>query len=135
MRHSLALLFSRRVTWSERIDGLLLLGIFVMGPITLLGWLLALALFYSGGIQLNGIVALLSFSAYAALGNSAAFFQIAAATRLDGSRQRVRLLPFLILGFGVSIFSVSWAAFTQLTSPITRSQFHWDKTERFRRVT
>jgi cellulose synthase/poly-beta-1,6-N-acetylglucosamine synthase-like glycosyltransferase len=127
------LLFGKhRATLRERIDGFLLLGVYAMAPLTLVGWLLALGLFYEGVAPLHGIIALLSFTAYAATGNFAAFFEIAAAARLDYTRQRVCLLPFLILGFGVSIFSVSRACASQLLAPITGAQFHWDKTERFR---
>jgi len=43
-------------------------------------------------------------------------------------------LPFLILGFAVSIFSVSRAAFSQVSDLVTGAEFHWDKTERFRKV-
>ncbi len=81
---------------------------------------------------LHGVIALLAFTAYAATGNFAAFFEIAAAVRLDHTRQRICLLPFLVLGFGVSIFSVSRAVVSQLLAPLTGAQFHWDKTERFR---
>jgi hypothetical protein len=76
----------------------------------------------------------LSLTCYAALGNLAAFFEIAAAARLDGTRKRICLLPFLILGFAVSIFSVSWAALSQVSDLITGAEFHWDKTERFRKA-
>jgi hypothetical protein len=44
------------------------------------------------------------------------------------------LLPFLILGFAVSIFSVSRAAVSQVSDLVTGAEFHWDKTERFRKV-
>jgi hypothetical protein len=81
---------------------------------------------------LHGVIALLSFTAFATTGNFAAFFEIAAAARLDDSRQRICLLPFLVLGFAVSIFCVSRACLSQLLAPITGAQFHWDKTERFR---
>jgi cellulose synthase/poly-beta-1,6-N-acetylglucosamine synthase-like glycosyltransferase len=131
--YGLRLLFGRhRATWRERIDGTLLLGVYAMAPITLIGWVLALAAFYEGVAPLYGLVALLTFTAYAATGNFAAFFEIAAAVRLDYTRQRICLLPYLILGFGVSIFSVSRATISQLLAPITGAQFHWDKTERFR---
>jgi cellulose synthase/poly-beta-1,6-N-acetylglucosamine synthase-like glycosyltransferase len=127
------LLFGKhRATLRERIDGFLLLGVYAMAPLTLVGWILALGLFYEGVAPLQGVVALLSFTAYASTGNFAAFFEIATAVRLDGSRQRIWLLPFLVLGFGVSIFSVSRACVSQLLAPITGAQFHWDKTERFR---
>ncbi len=68
------------------------------------------------------------------IGNLAAFFEIAAAVRLDGTRKRICLLPFLILGFAVSIFSVSRAAVSQIRILLTGAEFHWDKTERFRKV-
>ena len=131
--YGLHLLFGKhRATLRERIDGFLLLGVYIMAPVTLLGWLLALGVFYEGIAPLHGVIALLSITAYSAVGNFAAFFEIAAAARLDYTRQRICLLPFLILGFGVSIFSVSRAFVSQLMAPLTGAQFHWDKTERFR---
>jgi cellulose synthase/poly-beta-1,6-N-acetylglucosamine synthase-like glycosyltransferase len=131
--YGVKLLFAKhRATLRERIDGFLLLGVYAMAPLTLIAWLLALGLFYEGAAPLHGVIALLAFTAYAATGNFAAFFEIAAAAHLDSTRQRICLLPFLILGFGVSIFSVSRACVSQLMAPITGAQFHWDKTERFR---
>lgn len=133
--YGLRLLFGRhRATWRERMDGTLLLGVYAMAPITLLGWVLALAAFYENASPLQGVLALLSFTAYAAMGNVAAFFEIAAAVRLDGTPARIRILPFLIMGFVVSIFSVSWAAVSQTKDAITGAEFHWDKTERFRKA-
>jgi cellulose synthase/poly-beta-1,6-N-acetylglucosamine synthase-like glycosyltransferase len=133
--YGIEILFGRhRATLRERLDGFLLLGVYTMAPLTLIGWLLALGLFYQGVAPLHGVIALLTFTAYAATGNFAAFFEIAAATRLDDTHERIRLLPFLVLGFGVSIFSVSLACFSQLLAPITGAQFHWDKTERFRSI-
>ena len=133
--YALRLMFGRhRATLRERIDGTLLLGVYIMAPITLVGWILALAVFYRGIAPLHGIIALLSLTAYAAIGNLAAFFEIAAAVRLDGNRNRIALLPFLILGFAVSIFSVSRAAIGQTIDAITGAEFHWDKTERFRKA-
>src|SRR5271169_6702951 len=128
------LLGKHRATLRERIDGTLLLGVYAMAPITLIGWALALATFYEGVAPLYGLVALLTFTAYAATGNFAAFFEIAAAVRLDYTCQRICLLPFLILGFAVSIFSVSRAAVSQVSDLVTGAEFHWDKTERFRKV-
>jgi cellulose synthase/poly-beta-1,6-N-acetylglucosamine synthase-like glycosyltransferase len=127
------LLFGKhRATFRERIDGFLLLGVYAMAPLTLVGWILALGLFYEGVVPLHGLIALLAITTYGAVGNFAAFFEIAAAARLDYTHQKVCLLPFLVLGFGVSIFSVTRACISQLLAPITGEQFHWDKTERFR---
>jgi len=126
------LLGKNYATLRERIDGFLLLGVYVMAPLTLIGWLLALAVFYQGIAPLHGAVALLAFTAYATTGNFAAFFEIAAAARLDHTRQRIRLLPFLVLGFSVSIFSVSSSVVSQVAAALKGTQLQWHKTERFR---
>jgi cellulose synthase/poly-beta-1,6-N-acetylglucosamine synthase-like glycosyltransferase len=131
--YGVELLFGKhRATLRERIDGFLLLGVYAMALLTLIGWLLALGLFYEGVAPLHGVIALLAITAYGALGNFAAFFEIAAANRLDYTRQRICLLPFLVLGFAVSVFSISRACLSQLLAPIAGVAFHWDKTERFR---
>jgi len=133
--YGLRLAFGKhRASVRERMDGTLLLGVYIMAPVTLIGWGLALAVFYQGVAPLHGVIALLSLTAYAAIGNLAAFFEIAAAVRLDENRKRLGVLPFLILGFTVSIFSVSRAAAGQIRDALTGAEFHWDKTERFRKV-
>ena len=135
-KYGLRLLFGKHhATLRERLDGFLLLGVYAMAPITLVGWLLALAVFYEGVAPLHGVIALLAFTSYAAMGNFAAFFEIAAAARLDGTPKRISILPFLIFGFAVSIFSITRATLSQMAAPITGAQFHWDKTERFRTST
>ena len=131
--YGIRLLFGKhRATLRERIDGALLLGVYAMAPITIVGWILALILFYQGVALLHGLIALLGITSYAAVGNFAAFFEIAAAVRLDGNRKRLAILPILALGFVVSIFSVSMAALSQTYGYFTNAEFHWDKTERFR---
>src|SRR5437016_8773084 len=105
-RYLLSMAMCSRLSKLERIDGTLLLGVYAMAPVLMLGWLLALMLFYTGA-PIGGGVAVLGLAAFTTLGNFAAFFEIAAATRLDGSRLRIRLLPFTFLGFTVSLVSVS----------------------------
>lgn len=126
------LLGNHRATWRERIDGFLLLGVYIMAPVTLVGWMLALAVFYERVSPFHGVIAILSLTAYSAVGNFAAFFEIAAAARLDSTPRRIRILPLLVLGFLVSIVAVTRAVVSQLMAPLTGAQFHWDKTERFR---
>ncbi|MBV8892475.1 MAG: glycosyltransferase family 2 protein [Acidobacteria bacterium] len=128
------LLGRHRARLRERLDGTLLLGVYIMAPLTLLGWILALLAFYRGLAPLHGVLALLALTAYAAIGNLAAFFEIAAAVRLDGNRRRLCLLPCLLLGFTVSILSVSRAVVSQVWDALSGAEFHWDKTERFRKV-
>lgn len=113
------------------LDGLLLLGVFAVGPLLLLGWVLAVALYYMGVQLSSGVYVILAVAMYSTLGNFAAFFEVAAGARLDGSRGRIRLLPFLILGFLVSIVSVSWATLLQMATFWRKAQ-RWEKTERHR---
>jgi cellulose synthase/poly-beta-1,6-N-acetylglucosamine synthase-like glycosyltransferase len=120
------------LSWLERIDGVLLLGVYLMGPVLLWGWLLAVVLFYTG-VEIGGGLTVLALGVFTALGNFAAFFEIAAAVRLDGSRQRIRLLPLTLFGFTVSLISVSRAAWQQLQDSLFGSaELVWHKTERSR---
>jgi cellulose synthase/poly-beta-1,6-N-acetylglucosamine synthase-like glycosyltransferase len=121
-----------RLSWIERVDGVLLLGVYLMGPVLLLGWLLAVVLFYTG-VQIGGGLTVLALGAFTTLGNFAAFFEIAAAARLDGSHERIRLLPLTLFGFTVSLISVSRAACQQARESIFgKSELVWHKTERSR---
>ena len=129
--YSAALMASRNVSWWERLDGLLLLGVYMMAPVLLLGWVLALVLFYLGA-PVGGGVAVLGLAAFTTLGKFAAFVEIAAACRLDGSRSRILLLPLTFLGFAVSAISVSRAAWQQFTSALGGKEMVWHKTERSR---
>ena len=123
----------RHLSFAQVLDGLLLLGVYAVGPLLVIGWGLALALYYLGVQLAAGLLAILAVAMYSTLGNFAAFFEVAAGARLDGSRGRLKLLPFLIVGFLVSLVSVSWATLVQLGGawrPGRRQ--HWEKTERFR---
>lgn len=131
VQYASTLVTRARLSWRERLDGALLLGVYAMGPILLGGWLIALLLFYSGA-PIGGGVIVLSMAAFTTLGNFAAFFEIAAATRLDGSSHRIRLLPLTFLGFMVSVVSVTRAAWQQTVASLLGAEMVWSKTERSR---
>lgn len=114
------------------LDGLLLLGVFAVPPLLLIGWGLAVGLFYLGAPLSHTMLALLGVSTYSTLGNFAAFFQVATAARLDGSQRRIRLVPFLAFGFLVSLIAVSWATAVQVLLAPLNLQGRWHKTERYR---
>ena len=121
------------LAWRTVFDGLLLLGVYAVGPLLVIGWAIALALYYLGVQLAAGLLAIFAVALYSTLGNFAAFFEVAAGARLDGSRGRVKLLPFLIVGFLVSLVSVSWATVTQLGTAWRREDSQrWEKTARHR---
>lgn len=133
-RYGFSLLGNRRSSFFEKLDGILLLGVYLMAPILMLGWILALSLFFLGENPFHSIIAILSVVAYGALGNFAAFFEIAAATRLDGATRRLRLLPLNILGFIVSVVSITGATLSQaLPHNLFSKKLVWHKTERYRK--
>ena len=136
VRHSLPLLRNASVPWAIRIDGLLLLGVYFMSPILILGWVLSLLLYFTVSIDVATPALLaVAFMGHSALGNFAAFFEIAAATHLDRSRQRVRLIAFNWLGFIVSAVAIARAVLEQaLLDRLPGRGFHWDKTVRYRRA-
>jgi hypothetical protein len=117
--------------FTQTLDGVLLLGVFAVPLVLIVGWLAALALFYLGAPPDFGPLALLSVASFGTVGNFAAFFQVAAASRLDGSRERIRMLPFLLLGFLVSTLSVARASISR-GSWKRGHGMKWDKTERWR---
>ena len=135
VRHSVALLRKRNMPLAERIDGLLLLGVYLISPLLMLGWLLSLLLYFTVTLQVTApALLLIAFMGHSALGNFAAFFEIAAAVHLDRSRQRVRLIAFNWLGFMVSAVAIARAVLEQaLLDRLPGRNFQWDKTVRYRR--
>ena len=118
----------------ERLDAVLLLGVYLLAPLLLLGFMCGFSLFLLGLPVLRGaglvVFGLVSFSA---LGNYAAFFEIAAALHLDGSRRRLRLLPLNFLNFLVSLINITRACVSLLFYDTLRGrELRWDKTARYR---
>lgn len=118
----------------QKIDGLLLLGVFALSPLIIAGWLLGLALLYLGYIPIHGFVGILAVTMYSSLGNFAAFFQVGSAVRLDGARARTRLLPLLLGGFLVSTFAITRSIFPRHLRRSRNAVLVWDKTKRYRPV-
>jgi cellulose synthase/poly-beta-1,6-N-acetylglucosamine synthase-like glycosyltransferase len=117
--------------WYERLDGVLLLGVYAMSAVMVLGWVLVLGLFFAGVSLVNWLFVFLAVAAYSALGNFAVFFEMAAAARLDGYRNRIRLLPFTFFAFLVSLIATARASLPQRIS-LGRPPLIWHKTERSR---
>lgn len=125
---------SSYLTFGQRLDGLLLLFVFVIPLVMLIGWLLALGLYFlNAGSLLSQLIPVLALMAYGTLGNFAAFFEIVVAVLIDGNRKRLRLLPFNLLGFFISLFAISGAIWSQIIDSIFKREMVWDKTLRYRK--
>lgn len=133
VRHFWAL-WRAPLPWRTRIDGAFLLGVFIMPPILILGAALTLVLYFSNVTFLSqAFLALFSVTLLSTLGNFAAFFEIAAAVKLDGNNRRIRLLPLNILGFAISCTSIAHATWDLFWHDWIRGrELVWDKTVRYR---
>jgi cellulose synthase/poly-beta-1,6-N-acetylglucosamine synthase-like glycosyltransferase len=132
-RYWRAFLGSHYLRTRERVDGLMLLGVFLMPLLLLAGWCIALALYYMNATGLLLVfMPFFALMAFGTLGNFAVFFEIVIAVLLDGNRRRVRLLPFNLLGFFVSMFSVCSASFAALRDRHNGCAIQWSKTLRYR---
>lgn len=121
------------LTLGQRLDGLLLLFVFVVPLIMLIGWGLALGLYFlNAGSLLSQLIPIFALMLYGTLGNFAAFFEIVVAVLIDGNRRRLRLLPFNLLGFFVSLFAISGAVWSLMLDGILKREMVWDKTIRYR---
>ena len=112
-RHLAATLTTPARSWRARLDGALQLGSHAMAPVLLAGWLLALLLYCT--VAMDGLapaLLVMAFTLHSVPGHCAAFFEIAAATRLDRSNHRVRLLAFHWLGTLVETVAITRALLT-----------------------
>jgi cellulose synthase/poly-beta-1,6-N-acetylglucosamine synthase-like glycosyltransferase len=124
---------SKYLTLGQRIDGLLLLFVFVIPLIMLTGWALALGLYFlNAGSLLSQLIPVFALMVYGTLGNFAAFFEIVVAVFIDGNRKRLRLLPFNMLGFLISLFAIAGAVWSLMIDRIFKREMVWDKTIRYR---
>ena len=118
---------------AAKLDGFLLLGVYAMSPLLMLGWFVSITLSYLDRTPItDGALVLFGLMLYSALGNFAAFFEIGAAVRLDGNRNRIRLLPLNQFGFLVSMVSISRATVNQWIDKVFKRELKWDKTVRYR---
>ncbi len=133
-RHMFPLFPIKGLSRAEKFDGAALLGVYLMAPMLIVGWFIAVLLFFIHPTPfLSGVIVLFSLVSFSSLGNFAAFFQIAAASYLDGSRQRIRLLPLNYLGFLVSAISITRATLNQILDNYLKRELIWDKTVRYRK--
>lgn len=134
-RYAPKVIFGKNMRFAERLDAILLLCVYIMSPILLIGWIIAMILFYMGEIKIFGAsLPLFAIIMNSSIGNSAAFFQIASAIYIDGGKNRIRLLPFNFFNFLISVISVSRATFSILKIRKNgNGDPEWVKTLRFRK--
>ena len=134
MRYSWQFATSPFLTFWQRVDGLLLLFVFIVPLLMLMGWCFAIGLYFIHARSLiSQLIPVFALMAYGTLGNFAAFFEIVVGVLIDGNRRRLRLIPLNMLGFFVSLFAISNAIWSLLLDWVFKREMIWDKTVRYRR--
>ncbi|SMD01653.1 glycosyltransferase family 2 protein [Sporomusa malonica] len=133
-KYFLPVMKSPYLSLREKLDGMLLLIVYSVPVFLLLGLCCSLALFFFGEMQIvSGLGFLLFIGAYSTFGNFAPFYQVGTACFLDGTPQRILLLPLLIFNFFFNMWYISKGFADAVIDVITSRKTIWQKTERFRK--
>lgn len=132
VRHWRGVAGSPYLTATQKIDALLLLGVYLVPALLLSGLAANALLFMMAAIPASTSVALGMFVvAYSAFGNFAPLYEIGAAVLLDGKRERLYLLPYVYFLFVFNSWTVTVGVVDAIVDGILRQTPTWEKTERF----
>jgi cellulose synthase/poly-beta-1,6-N-acetylglucosamine synthase-like glycosyltransferase len=133
LKNFLPLLKSPYLSLREKVDGALLLLIYLIPVFLLLGIADSIALFFLGEMEIyHSLVIFILVAGYNAFGNFAPFYQIGTAYLLDGVTYRICLLPFLLFYFLLNLWNTGLGLTDALADSVSRRERKWAKTRRFR---
>lgn len=129
-KYSLKLLKSDKLTFAQKIDGILLLNVYFMPIIVLVSWIVGIPLFVLKFSQwLSPFWAAMLISMYSVVGNFAPFYEVSVGTYLDGRTHAQWLIPLLVFAFLYNIPICTKAFLDLLFSKLTgKVGNHWEKT-------
>jgi len=128
------LLKSKHLAFKEKVDGLLLLLIYLIPLIMIIGIPVSLALFFLGEMNIfDFIFIFVLVAAYNSFGNFAPFYQIGTASYIDGVTDRIKLLPLFFFCFLFNVLYISKGAASAFLDIILKRNPEWQKTARFRK--
>lgn len=131
-RYFFPLLFSKRLKLFEKLDGLLLLLIYMGPTIFMFSFVISLILFFSGEMNLISSWWILIFiGATNSLGNFAPFYEISVAVILDGNNKDIKLVHLMLFSFYYYVWHISLGFFEAIIDIVTKRDVKWNKTERF----
>jgi cellulose synthase/poly-beta-1,6-N-acetylglucosamine synthase-like glycosyltransferase len=124
---------STHLNFVQKLDGLLLLSVYLVPPLLLLGFVANALLFFMGALPLWSAVGVVFFVvAFNSFGNFAPVYEIGAAELIDGAGRRLLLLPYLYYLFLFNSWAVTHGLIDTLGDLMKQRSPHWDKTARFR---
>ena len=133
LRRSLLFLRSPYPTLMQKLDGALLLMVYLQPLLILSSLVCCVILFLLNALPPGlGLTWAAGTIAYSAVGNLAPFFEIGAANVLDGMGARLLLLPLTIVSFVFNMFAAAEGAVQAFEDLIKNRNASWEKTVRFR---
>jgi cellulose synthase/poly-beta-1,6-N-acetylglucosamine synthase-like glycosyltransferase len=129
-KHWLRVLRSNNLGFKEKIDGLLLLGVYFMPVLALLSWIVGISLFFLKPLDwFRMLWALMPVSFYSCVGNFAPFFEVGIGVYLDGRTRAQWLVPLLVFTFLYNIPICSKAFADLISSKLLGARLDsWNKT-------
>jgi cellulose synthase/poly-beta-1,6-N-acetylglucosamine synthase-like glycosyltransferase len=125
---------STHIGWREKIDGVLVLFIYMVPVVLSIGILDVTALFFLDKVQIfESIFIFLAVSGFNLFGNFAPFYQIGTALIIDGFTDRIKLLPFIIFTFLFNLYNCTLGSVDAIIDQFKKREIIWAKTERFRK--
>lgn len=123
---------SKLLTRRQKVEGVLLLGVYLAPVLLLLGWIASIYLaFVSTGWFLTvytGVLGSLSFNAW---GNLAAFNEIGSALLLDRRKRSILLLPLAVFSSFAGMWICTGAFVKTIKGRVRKTGMVWDKTPRY----
>ena len=116
----------------EKVDGILLLLVYMVPFFLALAQIVSLILFFLGEMDiLTGWWVLFFIGIYSSFGNFAPFYEIGTSLVLDGIKGEVHLLPLIMFNFYFYMWNISLGVLDALADFITKRKVNWVKTKRF----
>ncbi len=124
---------SKHLNFYQKLDGTLLLFMYLIPFIFLLGILDSIVLFFLGEMNLlNYVIIYLLIGMYVTFGSFAPFYQIGVGAFLDRTSYRIRLLPFFFFIFIFNLWFISQGFIESVIDAISNRKVTWHKTKRYR---
>ena len=133
-KYLVPLIGSRYLNLRKKVDGLLLIFIYMLPTLLFFGILSSVVLFLSGNLEIfGGLIFLLFIVSLGAFGNFAPFFQIGVANFIDGRTRALRLIPMFAFNFVFYMLYVSLGFWDAVKDVFRKDEPEWAKTERHQR--
>lgn len=129
-KHFIPFLRSRNLMFWEKVDGLLILGMYFVPILITLSWILGAIIFFTYPVDwFNSVWALVPLLTCSSAGNLASLYEVGAGIYLDRRMRTSWIIPVLLVAFAVSVLICSKAFLDLMFSKITGSNSHaWAKT-------